>query len=104
MYLHTYIYMISKVLCATREVSFYISVAANKALYKVLYLPGHTFGLLLGKLQPVGQEVLLLNLLCSCVWSDLDGVHDANSPDGIKLHCLAHKNKISLRLVNRKIY
>ena len=58
-----------------------------------------------GKLQQVGQEVLLLNLLCSCVWSDiLDGVHDANSPDGFKLHCLAHKNKISLRLVNRKIY
>ena len=39
-------------------------------MYKVLYLPGHTFGLLLGKPQQAGQEVLLLNLLCSCVWSE----------------------------------
>ena len=77
----------SKILCAVKEVSFYISAAVNKALYKVLYLPGHTFGLLLGKPQKVGQEVLLLNLLCFCVWSDiLDGVHNANSPDGFKLH------------------
>ena len=51
-------------------------------MYKVLYLPGHTFGLLVGK----PQEVLLLNLLGFCVWSDiLDGVHNANSPDGLKL-------------------
>ena len=52
----------SELLYAAREVSFYISVAVNKALYKVLYLPGHTFGLLLGKPQQVGQEFLLLNL------------------------------------------
>ena len=71
----------------------------------VLYLPGHTFELLLGKPQWVGHEVLLLNLLCSCVWSEvIDGVHHANSPDGSKLHCLAHKNKISLTLANQKIY
>ena len=60
---------------------------------------------LFGKPQQSGQVVFLLNHVCSCVWSDiLDGVYNANSSDGFKLNCLAHKNKISSRLANKKIY
>ena len=94
----------SKILRAAKEVSFYVSAAVNEALYKVLYLPGHTFQLLLGKLQQVGQEVALLNLLCSCVWSDiLEGVQKLIVP--MASNCIACLMKTRLlRLANKKIY
>ena len=97
MYIHTYIWCLKLSVPPGRSVFTFLWQSTKR------YLPGHTFWLLLGKPQQVGQEVLLLNLLCSCVWSDiLDGVHKANSPDGFKLHCLAHKNKISSTLANQK--
>ena len=60
---------------------------------------------LFGKPQHFGQVVFLLNLVCSCVWSDiLVDIHNANGPAGFKMHRLDHQNNITERLENGNIY